>query len=139
MKFVSRSILALVLIFGWLANSAMAGGKDPLFINLTSDDSNRTIMAVSFGGNQLRLGHPLTIFLNDKAVFIASKTNGIKFARQQKSLTTLLSSGATILICPTCMKHYGIAKTDLLPGVKVGNPELTGDALFKDGTRTLSW
>jgi hypothetical protein len=26
-----------------------------------------------------------------------------------------------------------------LPGIQVGKPELTGAALFKDGTKTMSW
>jgi hypothetical protein len=37
------------------------------------------------------------------------------------------------------MKHYGVKAADLLPGLKVGNPELTGSLLFKDDTRTLTW
>jgi len=38
-----------------------------------------------------------------------------------------------------CMKHYGVKEADLLPGIKVGNPEVTGGALFKDNTKTLTW
>jgi len=37
------------------------------------------------------------------------------------------------------MQHYGVAATDLLPGLKTGNPELTGSALFADNTETLTW
>ncbi len=47
--------------------------------------------------------------------------------------------GATVLICPMCSKHYGIVESNLLPGIKVGSPELTGGALFKDGTHALTW
>jgi hypothetical protein len=36
------------------------------------------------------------------------------------------------------MNHYGIKEADLLPGLKVGDPELTGGAIFKDNTKTLS-
>lgn len=35
--------------------------------------------------------------------------------------------------------HYGLKETDLIPGLKMGGPELTGDALFKGNTRSLSW
>lgn len=38
-----------------------------------------------------------------------------------------------------CMKHYDVKESDLLDGVKVGNPQLTGGALFRDNTKTLSW
>jgi hypothetical protein len=37
------------------------------------------------------------------------------------------------------MKHYGIAEEDLLKGLEVGKPELTGGALFAPDTRTLTW
>jgi hypothetical protein len=37
------------------------------------------------------------------------------------------------------MKKYGVKDSDLIDGVKIGSPELTGNALFKDNTQTLSW
>ena len=139
MKFISHLLLTLALLAGSVATPAMAGDADPLFVNLTSDDSHRANMAITFGGNQHGRGHPLTVFLNDKAVAIGSKTNSSKFAEHQKALDELMKKGATILICPMCMKHYGIKEADLLPGLKVGSPEVTGGALFKDNTKTLTW
>jgi len=38
-----------------------------------------------------------------------------------------------------CLKHYGLSPGDLLPGIKMGSPKVTGDALFKDGTKTMTW
>jgi intracellular sulfur oxidation DsrE/DsrF family protein len=54
-------------------------------------------------------------------------------------LTAFVKDGATVIVCPMCMKHYGIKEADLIDGMKIGNPELTGGALFQDGTKTLSW
>ena len=139
MKVISQLLLALVLCIGAVATSAFAGNNDPLFVNLTSDDSHRANMAITFGGSQHALGHPLTIFLNDKGVLIGTKANSDKFADHQKALTELIGKGATIIICPMCMKHYGVKESDLLPGLKVGKPELTGGALFQDNTKTLTW
>ena len=139
MKFISQLLIAMVLCIGTLATPALAGDTDPLFVNLTSDDSHRANMAITFGAKQSERGHPLTIFLNDKAVLIGSTTNTGKFAEHQKALADLMGKGATILICPMCMKHYGVKEADLLPGLKIGNPELTGGALFKDNTKTLTW
>ena len=139
MKFISQLLLALALCIGTIATPGFAGDTDPLFVNLISDDSHRANMAITFSGNQLDRGHPLTIFLNDKGVLIGSKANSAKFADHQKALTDLISKGATVLICPMCMKHYGVKESDLLPGLKVGKPELTGGALFKDNTKTLTW
>lgn len=139
MKFISQLLLALALCVGTIAAPAFAGDTDPLFVNLTSDDSHRANMAITFGANQHERGHPLTIFLNDKGVLIGSKANSTKFADHQKALSDLMSKGVTVLICPMCMKHYGVKESDLLPGLKVGKPELTGGALFKDNTKTLTW
>lgn len=138
MKFFSHLVLALALMVSSIA-TVFAGDSDPLFVNLTTDDAHRADMGISFGKNQLERGHPLTIFLNDKGVFIGSKGNAVKFADHQKMLGELMSKGATVLICPMCMKHYGVKESDLLSGVKVGNPDLTGSFLFKDNTKTLSW
>jgi hypothetical protein len=44
-----------------------------------------------------------------------------------------------VLVCPMCMKYYRIKESDLLSGLKVGNPELTGGAFFRDHTKTFTW
>ena len=139
MKGIASFILLLTLCIGALISPTYAGDTDPLFISLTSDDSHRAKMAISFGGNQYNLGHPLTIFLNDRGVRVGSKKNSEKFAEQQKALIELAQNGATVLMCPMCKKHYGVEDADLLPGLQVGRPELTGPALFKENTKTLTW
>ncbi len=139
MKFISYLLLGIALIGGSIAAPAWAGDSDPLFVNLTTDDSHRANMGISFGSKQFERGHPLTIFLNDKGVAIGAKANAAKFGDHQKMLTDLINKGAVVLICPMCMKHYGVKESDLLPGLKIGNPELTGSALFKDHTKTLAW
>ena len=139
MKDFRNVLLALALAATSVAGPAVAGSADPLFVNLTSDESHRATMAIGFGRNQLERGHPLTIFLNDRGVLLASKANAAKFATQQKTLAELQASGATILVCPMCMRHYGVAEADLLPGMKPGSPELTGNALFAEGARALTW
>jgi sulfur relay (sulfurtransferase) complex TusBCD TusD component (DsrE family) len=139
MKFIPQVLLALALVAGTAPLPALAGSSDPLFVNLTTDDPHRANMGITFGRNQHERGHPLTVFLNDRAVLIASKANAGKFADHQKALAEIIGKGGTVLVCPMCMKHYGLKESDLLPGLKVGNPELTGAALFKDNTRTLTW
>jgi sulfur relay (sulfurtransferase) complex TusBCD TusD component (DsrE family) len=139
MKFISHLLVALALFVGNIATPAFAGDADPLFVNLTTDDSHRANMGITFGKNQLERGHSLTIFLNDKGVFIGSKANANTFAAHQKALGELMGQGATVMICPMCMKHYGVTEANLLAGLKISNPELTGGALFKDNTKTLTW
>lgn len=128
-------LLALIL----LAVPALAGAKDPLFINLTSDDPHRALMAISFGQAQMERGHPLTMYLNDHAVLVASKKNAAQFAEQQKLLSGIAAKGGTVLVCPMCSKKFGVAETDFIAGAKLTSPDITGPALFKDNTKTLSW
>jgi sulfur relay (sulfurtransferase) complex TusBCD TusD component (DsrE family) len=128
----ARFILPFLVALGLSA-------ADPLFINLTADEPHRVLMAVSFGRNQLERGHGLTVFLNDRGVVVASKAHAAKFPEPQKLLAAILAKGGTVYVCPMCMKQYGVKEADLLPGLKVSNPELTGGALFAPGARTLSW
>jgi sulfur relay (sulfurtransferase) complex TusBCD TusD component (DsrE family) len=134
-----RSFLAATVASVLIGSPAFADSPDPLFINLTSSDAHRMDMALTFGGGQLKLGHPLTVFINDKAVLAAAKANSQTFAQQQKQLTDLVAGGAVVLVCQMCMKHHGVGDDDLLPGLKIGNPESVGAALFRDDSRTLSW
>jgi predicted peroxiredoxin len=137
----TRSLLSpllIVLALG-IGAPASAGSSDPLFLNMTADEAHRALMALMFSRNQQARGHAVTVFLNDRGVLVGSKTNAEKYREQQQIIADVLKKGGTVLICPMCMAHYGVAEADLLPGIKVGNPELTGEALFKDKTQTLTW
>jgi sulfur relay (sulfurtransferase) complex TusBCD TusD component (DsrE family) len=133
------TLLAALAILPGVTSLAHAGATDPLFANVTTDDPHRANMALTFSKNQFERKHPLTVFLNDRGVFIASRAQSERFKHHQDMLQALAKNGATILVCPMCMKHYGVKQDDLIEGVKVGNPDLTGPALFKDGTKALTW
>ncbi len=136
LKFMTLLLVACVVAGGDLA---FAGDKDPLFVNMTTDDAYRSVLAITVAKHMFERGHPLTIFFNDRGIFVTSKAAGDKFTEQQTILAELAKAGATLIACPICMKHYGIKDSDLLEGIKVGNPQLTGDALFRDNTKTLAW
>ena len=51
----------------------------------------------------------------------------------------MISAGALVIMCPMCLKQAGFSEADLITGVKIGGPKMTGDALFRDGTKTMSW
>jgi sulfur relay (sulfurtransferase) complex TusBCD TusD component (DsrE family) len=138
MNYMCKLLFSAVIFFGGL-NACIAANADPLFINITSSESHRSAMAIGFGKSQFERGHQLTIFLNDKGVLLASMANAAQFHNQQNMLSELVKKGAVVFVCPSCIKHYGIKETDLLPGLKVSNPDLTGNALFQDHTKALSW
>jgi predicted peroxiredoxin len=132
-------VSAAIALSLFVVAPAMAGDTDPLFVNATTDQPHRAKMALVFSKNQLDRKHPVAIFLNDRGVLIASKANGETFKEQQDLLKALIAAGANVIACPMCMEHYGVKEADLLPGIKVGNPEVVGSALFKDNTKTLTW
>jgi sulfur relay (sulfurtransferase) complex TusBCD TusD component (DsrE family) len=134
-----KLFLAFALIGVLAAMPAVADSPGSLFVNLTSDDSHRANMALTFTKNQLERGHPVTIFLNDRGVFVGDKSNAEKFKGQQQALAELMAKGAVVIVCPFCAKHYGVKDTDFIEGAKVGNPDLTGSLLFKDDTKTMTW
>jgi predicted peroxiredoxin len=142
MTISKRQLLALSAVF-LVSPAAVAqqsgAAKSSLFINMTSDDGHRLLMGLGFGLNQMKRGHKITVFLNDRAVSAASQKNAAKYSEQQKIIADLQAGGATVLVCPMCSKHYGVDASDYLPGLKPGNPELTGDALFADNAKSLTW
>jgi sulfur relay (sulfurtransferase) complex TusBCD TusD component (DsrE family) len=130
------------LMVGFVLTSglvAYAGKEDPLFTNLSSDDGHRSSMAIRFSKAMMERGHPVTVFLNDKGVMLASKAKSSEFGEQQKELAALMGKGAVIIVCQSCMQHFGLKDTDMLDGIKLGTPEMTSDALFKENTRTMAW
>lgn len=139
MKALKTLFAAVAMLTGVLAIPAMAGKDDPLFVNLSSDNSHRAMMAVRFGKVMFEKGHPVTIFLNDNGVLVASTAKGKEFGNEQQDLTALMAKGVTVIVCQHCMMHHGVKEEDILKGVKLGTPDLIGDALFKDNTKTMTW
>lgn len=138
-----RSLVAAFLLVTAFAapvtTTVHAGANDPLFVNVISDDAHRARMAIVFTKNQMERGHPVTFFFNDKAVKVVSRKHAGAFGDHQKILAEMMAKGATVLVCPMCMKHYDVAEGDLVAGAKTGNPELVGGARFKDNGKTLTW
>jgi sulfur relay (sulfurtransferase) complex TusBCD TusD component (DsrE family) len=138
MLFKKLRVFIIAILFG-LPLSSYAALNDPLFINLSTDDTQRSTMAINFGRHHFSNGHPLTIFLNDKAVMLGVKAGSPHFSAQQQVLSEAISAGALVIMCPMCLKQVGFSEVDLIAGIKMGSPKVTGDALFKDGTKTMSW
>lgn len=136
-------IVALAFLVGSFALSATiiayTGKTDPLFTNLTTNDTQRSKLALHFSKAMMERGHPVTVFLNEKGVMAAAKSNSPEFAEQQRELAALIARGANVIACEPCMQHYGIAAGDLVDGVKTGSPELANAALLKENMRTMAW
>jgi sulfur relay (sulfurtransferase) complex TusBCD TusD component (DsrE family) len=125
--------LSLFVMTGYASN------LDPLFVSLTSDEPHRASMALNFGKHHAANGHPLSIFLSDKGIHLGVKVGASSHPEHQKLLLEMIASGSTVIMCPPCLRHYGFTEADLLPGIKLGGAKVTGEALFKPNTKTMSW
>jgi predicted peroxiredoxin len=138
MKLLRLLVIIMVVLAGF-GQVALAGSSDPLFVNLTTDDNHKANMAIAFSMEQLKHGHPVTIYVNSQAIQIVNKANSKRYAMQQQKLTEFASKGGTVLACRVCEKFLKFTESDLIPGVKLSTANSVAEALFKDNTKTLSW
>ena len=133
-----KKLLGILSIVMALSLSLFAGDKSPLFTNITSDKEHRTLMAIQFSLKMHEKGHPLTVYLNDEGVKLASKENK-QYKEFQSKLLEGIKKGVKVYICPMCMKEYKIEGSTLIDGLKIGNANLLEKAIFADDTRVISW
>jgi predicted peroxiredoxin len=118
--------------------------KGALFINMTTGDSWRGWMGLHFADSTLRMGHPVTVFLNLDAVKLAAKIGEQEKRETMRRvprdiLADFIAHGGVVLICGPCMQEFGLKLDDLVPGAQMGRPGLTQDYIFAPNTRTLTW
>lgn len=128
----------LIAVFALTATLFAAEAKAPLFSNITTDNPYEASMATHMSVMMQGSGHPVTIFLNDRGVLLASKSHKELF-EAQSNLEKLIKNGATVLVCPVCMKEFKLEGEDLIKGATVANHKKVEDALFAPNTQTLSW
>ncbi len=144
MKYVKQLFALLALLSMIIALPVHASGKN-LFVNLTSDDTNRAGMAVGMSTKILvDQKVPVTIFLNVDAVRLADKNIPQNKYANGKTVTEMLGgfmkSGGKVIVCPMCMKNVGgMSKDGLISGVVLGGPEMTFPALMADDTTVISY
>jgi sulfur relay (sulfurtransferase) complex TusBCD TusD component (DsrE family) len=112
-------LCALCAVF--FALSGMASDKTLLLINLTSYTTEDSRRAIDYAKDALEQGRPVVVFLNDRGVLAASKSNADTYEEQQRNLTDLMKRGGIVLVCPDCMKLYGVNPSSLLAGVQIAD------------------
>ena len=133
-----KKTLGTLLVLAFLATGSFAAPKDALFVNMTTNDAHKADMATRLPLRMNKAGHPVTVFLNDKGVYAAVKSNS-ELSSAQKNISELVKSGAKVLVCPYCMEYYKIDPKTLIDGVEVSDPSKMEKALFAPNTQTLSW
>lgn len=133
-----KQVLKVFVVMSLFALTLFAAGKDPLFTHITSDGAHRSMMAAQFSSKMLKKGHPVTIYLTDVGVKVASKKYA-ELKNAQSIIKEIIAQGGRVYICPMCMQQYKVEGADLIEGVKLGNADLLEKALFAPNTKTINW
>ncbi|WP_397390674.1 DsrE family protein [Polynucleobacter sp.] len=109
------SVLAVIA----LPLSALAA-KEPIYINLATNDPAKVSMALDAGRQYAEKGYPIVIYLNDKAVNLGVEVKSGNVSKEQEAIRQAIANGATIIVCPTCLEDYGFTLINLVQGVVLG-------------------
>jgi len=109
------SVLAVIA----LPLSALAA-KEPIYINLATNDPAKVSMALDAGRQYAEKGYPIVIYLNDKAVILGVEVKSGGVSKEQEVIRQAIANGATIIVCPTCLEDYGFTRINLVQGVVLG-------------------
>ena len=101
-----------------------------LLLNVTADpleDPHSVTMALQLAGHGLDDGRDVVLFLNVRAVPVATTDlpGDLSFHAEpiEALLTDLVSRGAEVHVCPHCMKALGIPESALIDGAQVTSRE----------------
>lgn len=144
MKSVRHSFLVVMLLAVVALAPAMADSNKTIFYNVTTDEAWSAGMALGQANAALGAGYKVVIFLNVRAVFLASKSFATDtFSGSGHSLQDMLkmamSKGATVIICPMCMHKAGMTMDNVIDGVIKGGPDVTMKAMTADDTVVISY
>jgi predicted peroxiredoxin len=136
--------LLLILWLFPLTGTVSAEEKKTIFYNITTEEAWSAGMALGQAEKALNNGYNVVIFLNVRGVWIASKDfHTDSWSASGKSLQDMLKSamdkGATVLICPMCMKKAGMTLDDVIKGVVHRGPEIIFKSMTADDTVIISF
>ena len=133
-----RLLAVLAILLAGLGQAASQADSDPLFANLSTDDTLKADMAIALSKEMLAQGHPVTLYLNSQAVIFADRSDP-RNAVQQAKLAEFINRGGTVLVCPVCVQVLHLNPRNLIPGAQFSTVDKLSQALFREHTKTLSW
>ncbi len=145
MLVMTRRLAAIAVLAVSLIAPAMAeDAKRTFFYNITTDDTWAAGMAAGQANKALEAGHDVVLFLNVRAVYLASTerqqdTFAAAGHTPQELLQAAMDKGGRVIICPMCMKQAGMSMDDVIEGVEHGGPDVTFKALNDPDTVVLSY
>ena len=115
---ILRALVLLVVMA--LSFTAYASNKEPIFINLATNEPDKVLMALDAASQYSEKGFPIIIYLNDKAVIFGVAKKDVPLTDTQIALKKIIESGAVVNVCPSCLEKYGFSRGTLLQGVLIG-------------------
>jgi sulfur relay (sulfurtransferase) complex TusBCD TusD component (DsrE family) len=117
---LSKFFRILILIAIMAFSHAYASNKDPIYINLATNEPDKVLMALGAASQYSEKGFPIVIYLNDKAVIYGVVKKGDPPTKIQVMLQKAIESGSVVNVCPTCLDKYGFARSNLITGAVLG-------------------
>lgn len=117
---ISRVFRMLTMLATISLSLSVFAAKEPIYINLATNESDRVAMALNAGHQYAEHGFPIIIYLNDKAVILGVEVVSEPVSKGQIAIKQAIAKGATVFICPTCLENYGFTPSNLVQGVVLG-------------------
>ena len=117
---ISRVFRILTMLATISLSLSVFAAKEPIYINLATNDSDNVVMALDAGRQYSEHGFPIIIYLNDKAVILGVEVVSEPISKGQIAIKQAIAKGATVIICPTCLENYGFTRSNLVQGVVLG-------------------
>lgn len=111
-------ILATLAVIS-LPLSAFAA-KEPIYINLATNDPGKVLMALDAGRQYAEKGYPIVIYLNDKAALLGVEAQSGVVSKEGEAIRQAIANGAKIIVCPSCLENYGFTRNNLVQGAVLG-------------------
>lgn len=119
---ISRTLRILAMLAAITMPLSVFAAKEPIHINLATNDPAKVLMALDAGRQYAEKGYPIVIYLNDKAVFLGVVEVKGRATKVQEALQAAIANGAVVNICPSCLDAHGLLNRQLVQGVITGDP-----------------
>ncbi len=117
---ISRTLRILAMLAAISLPLTVIAAKEPIYINLATNDPAKVSMALDAGRQYAEDGYPIVIYLNDKAVLLGVETLPGGISKEQMLIKQAIANGGTVVICPTCLEDHGFTRMNLVQGAMLG-------------------
>ncbi|OYY11758.1 MULTISPECIES: DsrE family protein [unclassified Polynucleobacter] len=117
---ISRIFRILAILAAISLPLSVFGAKEPIYVNLATNDPVKVSMALDASRQYAEKGYPIVIYLNDKAVLLGVEVQSGAVSKEGEAIRQAIANGAKIIVCPSCLEDYGFTRNNLLQGAMLG-------------------